>query len=79
MGNSRGNDIRYFSRLFYCSAINFEMAGRRSSRFTANASNHIPYFLHRSLTIELGYIGSSTIWLAQFDCAWDLGPVSPDY
>jgi len=52
VSNGRCNDVGYFSRLFYCGIVDLEVTYGSRSRFSTDASDHLPDFCHRSLTIE---------------------------
>ena len=63
MGEGGCKNVSYFSRLFYCTIVNYEVTGCSGVRFTADASNHMSNLFHWGLTIEFRDIGSPTVTL----------------
>ena len=61
MSNGGCKDVSSFSRLFYCSIVDYKVTGGSGVRFPADASNHMPNLFHWGLTIEFRDIRSPTV------------------
>ena len=56
-------DICYFTRLFYCSIVDFEVTDGSKICFPTEASNNLPDLFHGSLASHLRDIGPTTVTL----------------
>jgi len=55
VSNGRCNNVGYFRRLFYCGIVVLEVTYGNRSRFSTDASDHLPDFLRKGLFKEKSF------------------------